>query len=29
MYCVVAHKDDHESMLRHGAAQARLRGFDS
>jgi hypothetical protein len=27
MYCVVAHEDDHESMLRHGAAQARLRGF--
>ncbi len=25
--CVVAHKDDTEPMLRHGAAQIRLRGF--
>ena len=25
--CVVAHKEDIESMLRHGAAQVQLRGF--
>jgi hypothetical protein len=25
-YCVVAHEDDAESMLRHGAARLRLRG---